>query len=111
MKGLICRGTRGRFTPPFYFIPSDILTSKAFAGYVLSFTHGPLAQLVEHLAFNQRVAGSIPARLMFRCSEVGDENLSNRFTPVHPDACVEHSQVLAVIYCYYSAILCILHIG
>ena len=24
--------------------------------------HGPLAQLVEHLTFNQVVAGSIPAR-------------------------------------------------
>ena len=26
---------------------------------------GPLAQLVEHLAFNQRVAGSSPARLIY----------------------------------------------
>ncbi len=25
-------------------------------------THGPLAQLAEHLTFNQVVAGSIPAR-------------------------------------------------
>lgn len=28
-----------------------------------TFSYGPIAQLVEHLAFNQNVRGSIPLRL------------------------------------------------
>ena len=32
-----------------------------YSGYNSNF-HGPLAQSVEHLTFNQVVAGSIPAR-------------------------------------------------
>lgn len=32
--------------------------------YSLGFAPGPLAQSVEHLTFNEGVAGSIPARLI-----------------------------------------------
>ncbi len=33
---------------------------------------GPLAQLVEQLTLNQRVAGSNPARLTFKINGLGD---------------------------------------
>jgi hypothetical protein len=33
--------------------------------YLLHFMNGPLAQLVEHLTFNQVVLGSSPRRLTF----------------------------------------------
>ncbi len=43
------RGGQGKGIIPLPFFPSDG-------------SHGPLAQLAEHLTFNQVVAGSIPAR-------------------------------------------------
>ena len=36
----------------------------------------PLAQLVEHLTFNQRVAGSSPARLICESSSVVEHHLA-----------------------------------
>jgi hypothetical protein len=36
--------------------------------------NGPLAQVVEQLAFNQRVAGSSPARLTSNCINYGYRN-------------------------------------
>jgi hypothetical protein len=36
-----------------------------------AFSLGPLAQLVEHLTFNQVVAGSIPARPTSKNKEFG----------------------------------------
>ena len=36
-----------------------------FVNFSCFFQNGPLAQLVEHLTFNQVVEGSIPSRLTF----------------------------------------------
>jgi hypothetical protein len=42
-------------------------------------TSGPLAQLVEQLTLNQRVAGSNPARLTFcRCSSEAEQLIRNQ---------------------------------
>ncbi len=38
---------------------------NGFANFPYFFQNGPLAQLVEHLTFNQVVEGSIPSRLTF----------------------------------------------
>ncbi len=48
---------------PLLLVPCYLLFIIAFPS---DCTHGPLAQLVEHLTFNQVVAGSIPARPTIR---------------------------------------------
>ena len=43
--------------------------------------YGPIAQLVEQLAFNQWVAGSSPARLTTRINELGQHFVTKVAAP------------------------------